>query len=81
MYSLRSLWDIFHMEFYLFGGVPETALQMYERESHGHEEIRLTREVLGHSHVHKSDSDNEVLCIMKFDTATGEFYPVEVPSP
>jgi hypothetical protein len=81
MYSLQSLWDIFHMEFFLFGGVPETALQMYERESHGHEEVRLTREALG-NHLASTNVENEdIFCHMRFDKATGDFCQIEVSSP
>jgi hypothetical protein len=80
MYSLQSLWDIFHMEFFLFGGVPETALQMYERESHGHEEVRHTRESLGNHLSSNNAVAEDVLCLMQFDRATGEFRPVEVTS-
>ena len=46
MYSLKSLWDIFKLEIFLFGGVPETATEMHDSGSYGHEEIRATRDSL-----------------------------------
>ena len=75
MYSLRSLWDIFELEFFLFGGVPETAVQMYERESHGHSEIRHTREPLESNLKSQLDTE-DYFCELVFDKKTGYFVEV-----
>jgi hypothetical protein len=78
MYSLRSLWDIFELEFFLFGGVPETAVQMYERESHGHAEVRHTRETLGSNGKVLALKDEDFYCELEFDKETGYVVEVEV---
>lgn len=46
MYTINSLWGIFDLECSLFGAVPESAEQMFEKDSHGHSELRSTRQGL-----------------------------------
>ena len=75
MYSIDNLWKILQLEFFLFGGVPETAVQMYERESHGHEEIRQTRQEVEEALV--ETEENEVFCTLKFDSTVNDYVLVE----
>lgn len=77
MYSLNSLWDIFNFEFFLFGGVPETAVQMYEREFHSYAEVRHTRERLRRDTDQGPDHESTVFRTIEYDTETGEFSVLE----
>lgn len=45
MYSLKRFNDITEMEFFLFGGVPETPEPVFERDVQGHSELRRSRGV------------------------------------
>lgn len=73
MYSKKRYCDIRELELFLFGGVPETAEQMYERDSYGHSEIRITRKPIS-SCQYKTDPSNAVkIGECEIDFSTGEF--------
>lgn len=73
MYSTKRLSDIFELEIFLFGGVPETAEQMHEREFHCYSEPRLTRQELAPMRpAHDADDKAEVVHRLRIQVATGE---------
>lgn len=77
MYSIDRIDDIWNLEVFLFGGVPEVAEAMYERprDTHGSSDVRTTRDAVEGKHGRKSHISNghrEVLFEFVYDEATGD---------
>ena len=75
MYSLKQLRYIRDLEFFLFSGVPEEAEEMYERDFHGHSEIRTTRRpipALRFSQPLKEPTEELIISIININWSTGK---------
>lgn len=71
MYPLNRLRVIRSFELFLFGGVPDSAEQMYERETNPIAEIRFTRSTLNSDGPSQTDK-GRVVEYIEFDPETGE---------
>ena len=78
MYPLSRLRDIRSLELFLFGGVPETAEQMYERDSHPYTDIRTTRRGVSMG-KNPRQQDGIIVERVKINLKTGETCFEDVP--
>lgn len=82
MNSIERLRDIRAYELFLFGGVPEVPESMYERDSHGYSETRLTGKGIQASGALMPSRTTKVRTRIAFNRATGSLSITEyVPKP
>ena len=77
MYSFRRLRSIRELDLLLFGGSQESAEQMFEPDSQGHYEMRVT----GKPHPGRALAKNpyKPICTYRLNFKTGEVTQVEQP--
>jgi hypothetical protein len=71
MCSIDRLRDIRALEFFLFGGIPEAAESMFERDSHHHFDVRKTRQGLADEYDSFVGEKGQVIGVIEVDPATG----------
>lgn len=77
MYSKKTLWSIWELELFLFGGVPETAEQMYERDFHSLSEARKTKEPIRPTISYPDSEEDELVCRLEYDIETRKYKIIE----
>ena len=70
MYPQERLTDIWHLEIFLFGGVPEVAEPMFERvkDTSGVHEVRETRRHVNSSARKGEATERKILFRWKYDS-------------
>jgi len=71
MCSIDRLRDIRALEFFLFGGIPESAESMFERDSHNHFDVRKTRRGLAGDDDSLLAESGLVVGVIEVDPRTG----------
>jgi hypothetical protein len=71
MSTLERLKDIRELEFFLFGGIPESPEFMFERDSHNHVDVRRTRRGLTKYSELNVTGQGEMTAIIEIDPASG----------
>jgi hypothetical protein len=72
MCSRDRLQDIRAFEFFLFGGIPEAAESMFERDTHHHFGVRKTRRGVTEEPV--VDDSDECISVIEVDPETGAVF-------
>jgi hypothetical protein len=78
MYPIKRIRDIRSHELFLFGGVPESAESMYERDSNPYTEIRTTRRSICSATSNKHSAGNGVERVtLNFETGEVTIIDIE----